>query len=199
MGKVILNVTMSLDGFVAGADVGIDQPMGEGGMRLHEWLLEVPQNDVDTAVANEIHASASAVVLGKRTFEVGLGLWGDTPFPAPCFVLTHEKRDPLPQTSGAFFFVNDGVESAVKQARVAAKGGDVALMGADIAQQCLRAGLVDEINLQVAPVLLGNGRRLFEQLGDSDIALRQLRVVQSPRVAHIRYRVENTATVNAVD
>jgi dihydrofolate reductase len=189
MSNVVVSFTMSLDGFVAGVGADVEQPMGEGGERLHEWLFRADRNEIDIAMAERISASIGAVILGRRTFDVGIGPWGDTPFPAPCFVLTHEVRDVLVQNSGNFVFVNDGIDSALQQAKAAARGKDVVLMGADLAQQFLKAGLVEEIVLQVAPVLMGGGRRLFEQLGTEQIELEQLQVLGSPRVAHLRYRV----------
>ncbi|MEU8381666.1 dihydrofolate reductase family protein [Streptosporangium sp. NPDC048865] len=191
MGTVLLNITVSLDGFVAGPDVGIERPMGEGGERLHEWLFnDDADRETDTAVHRELSASTGAVVVGRRTFDVGAGLWKDTPFPAPCFVLTHEDREELPMTSGTFTFVSDGLESAIHQARKAAKEKNVLVMGgADIAGQLVRAGLVDEIQLQLAPVLLGAGTRLFDRLGGDRVELERIGMAGSPRVTHLRFRV----------
>lgn len=189
MAKVVLHFSMSLDGYVAGPDVGVDLPMGAGGERLHDWLFEAPRTEVDLQVAQEISASVGAVVIGRRTFDVGIGPWGDTPYPAPCFVLTHETRDSLMQKSGTFTFVHDGIETALHLAAEAAQDRDVILMGADIAQQALRAGVVDEINLQLAPLLLGDGRRLFEGVVAPGPGFELVRALQSPHVMHLRYRV----------
>lgn len=161
MSKVVLNVTMSLDGFMAGPDISAEHPMGRGGLRLHEWIFDTSGSEVDAAVAREVSDSTGAVVLGRRTFDVGVEVWEDTPFPVPCFVLTHNARSQMVMKSGTFTFITAGVESALQQAQTAAGGKDVTLMGADIAQQALKARLLDEINLQVAPVLMGDGRRLF--------------------------------------
>ncbi|MFF0201370.1 dihydrofolate reductase family protein [Streptomyces sp. NPDC005017] len=189
MSRVVLNCTMSLDGFMAGPDIGVEHPMGRGGLRLHEWIFNASTNDVDTAVAREVSASTGAVVLGRRTFDVGVGVWQDTPFPVPCFVLTHTPRSRLAMKSGSFTFLTGDVSSALREAQAAADGKDVTLMGADIARQALRAGLLDEINLQIAPVLMGEGRRLFDQLGTEHIELERTRLLASPHVTHLRFRV----------
>jgi dihydrofolate reductase len=162
--------------------------MGAGGERLHEWLMKEPSDPVDAEMAKELFAKVGAVVLGKRTFDVGLGAWGDTPYPVPSFVLTHEKRDALVMKSAAFTFVNDGIESALAQARAAAGAKDIIVMGANAAQQYLEAGLVDEMFLQLVPVLLGAGSRLFEHLGASPIELNTARVVTSPAVTHFKFQ-----------
>jgi len=187
MGKVLLDVSMSLDGFVAGPNVSVESPMGEGGERLHEWLF-ASASDVDAEVAREMHETTGAVVLGRRTFDVGVGVWEDTPFPVPCFVLTHDPLEERVEKSGTFSFVTD-VESAFQLAKAAAGEKDVRLMGAEVSQQFLEAGLVDEIRIQLAPVLMGNGRRLFASLGTEHIELERTAVLESPHVTHLRFRV----------
>ncbi|GAA3842361.1 dihydrofolate reductase family protein [Streptomyces phyllanthi] len=187
--SVVLNATMSLDGFMAGPDISVEHPMGRGGLRLHEWIFNASTSDVDAAVAQEVSASTGAVVLGRRTFDVGVEVWQDTPFPVPCFVLTHDPRDRLVMKNGSFTFLTCDVQSALRQAEAAADGKDVTLMGADIAQQALRAELLDEINLQIAPVLMGEGRRLFDHLGTEHIELERTRILASPHVTHLRYHV----------
>jgi dihydrofolate reductase len=156
MSDLVLCFSISLDGFVAGPEVSAGQPMGAGGERLHDWMFK-SEDGADAEMAREQMARPGAIVLGKRTFDVGLEPWGDTPYPAPCFVLTHEKRAPLKMKGGTFTFVNDGIESAVRQAKAVAGGKDVIVMGGKTAQQCLKAGLVDEIVLQLVPVLMGRG------------------------------------------
>lgn len=188
MGKVTLHFSMSLDGYVAGPGVGIDQPMGAGGEQLHDWLFAALRSEADLQVEKEIFASVGAVVIGRRTFDVGIGPWGDTPFPARCFVLTHRKRDPLPQKSGTFTFVGNGIEHALRLATEAAQGRDVVVMGADIAQQALKAGLVDELNLQLVPRLLSDGRRLFDGMDAPGSAFELVRALPSPHAMHLRYR-----------
>ncbi|GGX59269.1 dihydrofolate reductase family protein [Streptomyces fructofermentans] len=196
MSKVVLHVTLSLDGFMAGPDISVEHPMGRGGLRLHDWILNTPADGVDSAVTREVSDSTGAVVLGRRTFDVGVGVWRDTPFPVPCLVLTHHALGPRTMRSGTFTFVTDGLRSALRQAKSAADGKDVALMGADTAQQAIGAGLVDEINLQIAPVLLGDGRRLFEHLGPERLELERTRVLASPHVTHLRFRVPRTPSAD---
>ncbi|MGW1543473.1 dihydrofolate reductase family protein [Streptomyces sp. NPDC002309] len=195
MSKVVLHVTMSLDGFMAGPDIGVGHPMGRGGLRLHDWILKTPADDTDVAVTREISVSTGAVVLGRRTYDVGVEVWQDTPFPVPCFVLTHHALGRRAMKSGTFAFVTDGLESALRRAEAVADGKDVALMGADIAQQALGAGLLDEINLQLAPVVMGDGRRLFEHLGTEHIELERTRILASPLVTHLRFRVPRTRSL----
>jgi dihydrofolate reductase len=188
MGKVVLSFTMSLDGYIAGPNVGRQYPMGEGGEQLHEWLFD-KASEVDREMANDISSRIGAVILGRRTFELGLEHWEDTPFPAPSFVLTHEMREPLQMKSATFTFTTAGVESVVAQAKVAAGGKDVVVMGANVAQQLLKAGQVDEIVLQLAPVLLGQGIRLFDDIGGQQIDLKRTAVIGSPLVMHLRFQV----------
>jgi dihydrofolate reductase len=190
MGKLLLSFSMSLDGFIAGPDVSLDEPMGRGGERLHQWMFnDSPERGVDPHMAKEIFDVVGAVILGRRTFDVGLKPWEDTPFPAPCFVLTHRPRETLAMKSGTFSFVADGIASALDQARAAAGGKDIVVMGANAAQQYLQAGLVDTLVLQLAPVLLGAGTRLFDHLGTDQIELTQTRLIGSPFVTHMKFDV----------
>jgi dihydrofolate reductase len=200
MGKVVLDITTSLDGFVAGRNDGPDLPLGEGGERLHEWLvglaswrephgLEGGETNSSSEIVEEGLRSTGAIVLGKRMFDNAQGWGEEPPFHKPVFVLTHTEREPLAKEGGTTFtFVTDGIESAVEQAKAAAGDKDVAIAGgASIAQQCLRAGLLDELQLHVAPMLLGGGVRLFED--GPGIDLEPLRVIESPGVTHLRYWV----------
>ncbi|BCJ73052.1 deaminase reductase [Catellatospora sp. IY07-71] len=188
MAQVNVHVTMSLDGFMAGPDVSVEQPMGVGGERLHRWLFD-DADEADKAAARQQFALTTAVLLGRRTFDVGIGQWGGTPYPVPCFVLTHRPEPDRAEKEGTFTFVTTGLDDALAQARAAAGEGAVTVMGADVTQQLLRAGLLDEIHLQIAPVLLGAGRRLFEHLGTDHIELEQLGTHQSAQVTHARFRV----------
>lgn len=182
MTKVVLNGSVSLDGYSAGPNVSEEHPMGEGGERLHQWLF-AEGSDGDAAFA----ATVGAVVLGRRTFDLGLPHWEDTPFPAPSFVLTHEERPPLAMKSAAFTFVTDGPESAVAQARAAAGDKDVLVMAAaESARHVLRAGLVDEIRLQLVPVLLGGGARLLDGLPPAEFE--RLEATAADDVVHLRFR-----------
>jgi dihydrofolate reductase len=200
MGKVVLDITTSLDGFVAGRNDGPDLPLGEGGERLHEWLvglaswrephgLEGGETNSSSEIVEEGLRSTGAVILGKRMFDNAQGWGQEPPFHKPVFVLTHTEREPLAKEGGTTFtFVTDGIESAVEQAKAAAGDKDVLIAGgASIAQQCLRAGLLDELQLHVAPMLLGGGVRLFED--GPGIDLEPARVLESPGATHLRYRV----------
>lgn len=194
MGRVLLSMSVSLDGFAAGPDITAEHPMGRGGERLHEWLFQ----DVADEQAQELAATIGAVVIGKRTFDIGVGLWQDTPFPVPTFVITHEPREPLAMNSAAFTFVTEGVEEALRLARQAAGDRDVLVMGGpSIAQQVVRDRLVDELRLQLVPVLLGVGSRLFDHLTTDHIELERTMVVESPHVTHLRYQLKDAQLVPA--
>ncbi|KOX03171.1 MULTISPECIES: dihydrofolate reductase family protein [Micromonospora] len=192
MARVLLDVTMSLDGFMAGPNVSVEHPMGEGGLRLHEWLFNTSTSEVDAEIEREMSTTTGAVVLGRRTFDVGINVWNNTPYAVPCFVLTHDPLAERVEKSGTFTFVTE-VRDAFDRATAAAGERDVRLMGAEVGQHFLAAGLVDEIRIQLAPVLLGAGRRLFEHLGDERIELERLATVESPYVTHLRYRVRRDA------
>jgi dihydrofolate reductase len=213
MSKVKLDISMSLDGFVAGPDPTLEDPLGKGGEQLHEWIFGLAswreahgrtggERNADDDLVREGRESTGAVIMGRRMFSGGggpweddpnaTGWWGDEPpFGGPVFVLTHHDRETLPMKGGtSFMFVTDGIESALEQARAAAGDMDVLVAGgADVAQQYLRAGLLNEIQLHVAPLLLGDGVRLFEGLGPDDAKLELTDATGSPAVTHIRYRV----------
>ncbi|WBB67911.1 dihydrofolate reductase family protein [Micromonospora sp. WMMD812] len=191
MARILLDVTMSLDGFMAGPDVSVENPMGTGGLRLHEWIFNAAASPVDARISGEMFETTGAVVLGRRTFDVGIGVWNDTPFPAPCFVLTHDPLADRVEKSGTFAFVTD-VRTAFDRSTAAAGRRDVRLMGAEVGQQFLAAGLVDEIRVQIAPLLLGRGRRLFAEL-DEHVELERLSVEGSPYASHLRFRVRREA------
>jgi dihydrofolate reductase len=201
MGKVVLDMSVSLDGIGAGPNPNEVDRMGAGGERLHAWFpfydpeqeptAGVPAaGEADARMVRELFAETGAVVLGKRTFDLGLEPWGGTPFPVPCFVLTHEARDDLVTKTGTFAFVTDGIERAVHRAQAAAGDKDVLVMGGPtVAQQAVRAGLVDEIRLHLVPVLFGAGTRLFDDIGTKHIELEPAAVVASPAVTHLRFQV----------
>lgn len=205
-------MAMSLDGFVAGPDQGIENPLGVGGMRLHEWLFPLAvfrarhgegaggEVNASTAVVEGWWAGVGAVVMGRNMFGGGPGPWRaewrgwwgeDPPYHMPVFVITHHPREPLVMEGGTtFHFVTNGIEEALDDAKRAAAGQDVWLTGgASVAQQYLRAGLLDEMEIALAPVLLGSGERLFENLADASVDLEQVRAIEAPGVTHVRYRV----------
>ena len=163
MSRVLVYASMSLDGYAAGRDVSHDHPMGVGGEELHHWMFGADVDPADRALMDGVRADTGAVVLGRRTFDVGLAHWDDVPYPAPSFVVTHRPRPDLPQKSGTFAFV-DGVEGAVERARAAAGDGTVTIMGVAVQRQALAAGLVDEVLVSLVPVLLGAGAPLFAGL-----------------------------------
>ena len=202
-GKVISDMSMSVDGFITGPNDDINRPLGEGGERLHEWLYgltswrklhDLPGGIVnrDAEVLNESFENAGAVLMGKRMFDVGVESWGENPpFHNPVFVVTHKEKDKLITAGGTTYtFVTDGLESAVNQARAASGEKDVMVAGgANIVQQLVTSQLLDELRIHLLPLLLGEGRRLFDQLGSEHIELEILRVIQSPEVTHLRFRI----------
>ncbi len=188
MGNVYVNITMSLDGFVAGPNISEANPLGEGGERLHDWMFK-DRTEADNAIAEEMNARAGAIILGRRTYADAIdGAWGGvTPFQAPAFVLA--TNAPVKVADG-FTFVTDGIESALKQARTTAGEKDIWLMGgANVIQQYIKAGLVDEIQISIAPVLFVKGTRLFEHIGTDSVELQSNRVIQTPQATHIRYNI----------
>ena len=212
MGKIRFNLSISLDGYLAGPDQSLENPLGVGGMHLHDWIFPLAAFQAahggeggivnpSTQIVEEMTANVGAVIMGRNMFggypgawktePAWIGWWGDDPpFHVPVFVLTHHAREPLPMKGGTtFHFVTDGIESAIAKARAAAGDKDISIGGgASTLQQYLAAGLVDELNVSLAPVLLGSGERLFDQLGAA-IKLEQVRVIEAPGVTHLRYRV----------
>jgi dihydrofolate reductase len=204
---VLFEISMSLDGYVAGPDPDTEDPLGRGGEQLHEWVVassswreahgkEGGEKNADSDVAAESIARTGATIMGRRMFSGQEGPWGDEPFQGwwgddppfhhPVFVLTSHEREPLTLSDTTFTFVTDGIESALDQARAAAGDKDVKVAGgANVGRQYVNAGLVDEIDIHLAPVLLGGGARLFD---DKPARLELVRVIQSPVVTHLRYR-----------
>jgi dihydrofolate reductase len=212
--KLRFQISISLDGFIAGPNPSEEHPLGEGGMQLHQWAFELAawrkphgreggEVNASSAVFEETLDSIGATVMGRNMFGGGPGPWGeqpwdgwwgdDPPFHTPVFVLTHHPREPLEKNGGTTFtFVTDGIESALEQGKAAAGGKDVSLGGgADVAQQYLAAGLIDELELNVVPILLGEGTRLFENLTGADIGLEQVRAIEAPGVTHLKYSVSS--------
>ena len=211
MSRLRFEIAISADGYVAGPNQSEQHPLGEGGEQLHEWVIKLDawrkshgrsggEVNPSSEIVEEAMENVGAVVMGRNMFGGGPGPWDDSwrgwwgddpPFHVPVFVLTHHEREPLAlEGATTFHFVTEGIESALTQAREAAGGKDVRLGGgAEAAQQYLAAGSIDELQLNVVPVLLGAGERLFENVG-AELRLQQTRVVHTPDVTHIRYRVE---------
>ena len=203
-------ISLSLDGFVAGPNQSEENPLGEGGEGLHEWVIELAawrkphgreggEVNASSEVIERAQANVGAQLMGRGMFGGGPGPWPedppwngwwgeDPPFHVPVFVLTHHERPPLELSDTTFHFVTDGVEAAVEQAKQAAGDGDVLLAGgAEAAQQCLAAGLVDEMQLSLVPILLGSGARLFDNLEGVE-GFEQVEAVEAPGVTHLKYR-----------
>jgi dihydrofolate reductase len=211
MARLRFHISMSLDGFVAGPNQNQENPLGEGGEQLHEWAVPLAawreshgrdggEVNASSRVMEESLENIGATVMGRNMFG-GSGAWGDEPwegwweeeppFHMPVFVVTHHSRAAVAKRGGTTFtFVTDGIGSALEQAREAAAGKDVALGGgANVAQQYLKAGLIDDMTIHLIPVLLGDGARLFDHLGNADVRLECTRAIDAPGVTHLRYRV----------
>jgi dihydrofolate reductase len=190
-------MSISLDGFVAGADQSRDNPLGVGGLELHHWHLDEPLHEGDARARDQLLKPRGAYVMGRNMFgpirgpwdEDWRGWWGDEPpYHAPVVVLTHHPHDPIEMDGGTtFHFTTDGFDAAFERARALAGNGDVDIAGgASTVRQAFAAGVIDELMLDVVPVLLGTGERLFE--GVQDPALEPIEVIHSPRATHVRYR-----------
>jgi len=211
MSKVRVHISTSLDGYVAGPNQSMEEPLGEGGERLHDWAvalkswrelqgMEGGEENASNAVVADENANVGAEIMGRGKFgppdrgpwggDPWRGWWGeDPPFHKPVFVLTHHEREPLTLSDTTFTFVTDGIEAALERARAAAGDRDVFIGGgADVINQYLAAGLVDELELHVVPILLGGGARLFAAVGPG-VKLELVRVVEAPGVTHLTYRV----------
>jgi dihydrofolate reductase len=201
---------MSLDGFIAGPDDGGRQPLGTGGNRLFNWYFDgtVPIRQYQQAASRGLPVppfqlsgssaevfenlvdSGGAVVTGRRTYDIANGWGGHGPLPGvPVFVVTHQVPERVPVGESQYTFVTEGVPAAIEQAKAAAGDRYVSVMGSSVPQQALRAGLLDEIQIHLVPVLLGGGVRLFDHLAPGGIELETMQVVDSPGVTHLRYRV----------
>jgi dihydrofolate reductase len=207
------NITMTLDGYVAGPNQSVENPLGEGAFHIHDWALPTKtfrslhgdtsggETGINDDVLQEAFDNLGATIMGRHMFGPVRGPWGndpwkgwwgdDPPFHHPVFVLTHHAREPLPMQGGTtFFFVTDGIESALKRASQAANGKDVALGGgANVFQQYFAAGLIDEMEIHIVPLLLGGGERLFDNFDGRKVKLESIRTIAGPGVAHLKYRV----------
>jgi dihydrofolate reductase len=191
MSKVLLELSVSLDGFVTGPEVGPGAPLGIGGERLHEWMFAGRSASDSEAFETAHFSEIGAVVLGRRMADLGIGPWGEEPtFHAPCFVVTHRPAETIVKKGGtSYIFVTDGIEAALERAREAAGPQDVMVNGgADVAQQFLNAGLLDEIRLHLVPMLLGAGTRLFDGVR-TDVRLVPREAQNEPAVTHLVYDV----------
>jgi len=211
MSKVRAHISTSLDGYVAGPNQSQEEPLGEGGEGLHDWLvalkswreqagMEGGEENVSNDVFAEATANVGAEIMGRGKFgpatrgqwgdDPWQGWWGDDPpFRKPVFVITHHQREPLTLTDTTFTFVTDGIDSALDQAREAAGDKDVFIGGgADVINQYLAAGLMDELEVHVVPILLGGVARLFDGVGPN-VKLEEIRAIEAPGVAHLKYRV----------
>jgi dihydrofolate reductase len=197
MRSVTCNISISLDGFAAGPDQSRDEPLGKDGERLHDWAFGEDRLEVDQRIRASIVEGNGAYIMGRNMFASGRGDWDlewrgwwgdDPPYHAPVYVLTHYPRDPVEMEGGTtFHFVTGGIEAALEQARAVAGDLDVSIAGgASTVNQFLRAGLLDELFVHVAPVFLGAGERLFEDVGDAVLA--PVEAIHSPKVTHVRYR-----------
>jgi dihydrofolate reductase len=202
MGKVATGLSMSLDGFIAGPNDGPGSPLGEGGERLFAWYssgdteYRLPGTEMvfrispqSAELLREAHSKMGAFVTGRRTFDITNGWGGSPPLGVPTFVVTHTVPQEWVYEGSPFTFVTDGIESAVEQAKAIAGENDVAVAAASIVQPCIRAGLLDEIHIDLVPVLLGEGVRLFDHLGTGPIELESKEVVEAPDVTHLTFRV----------
>ena len=191
MSKVIFEMSVSLDGYVTGPDVRPEEPMGDGGERLHEWMFAgKSQAEVDT-FETEHFSEIGALIMGRRMVDLGIGPWGEEPtFHAPCFVLTHRPAETIVKKGGtSYIFVTDGIEAALERAREAAGPQDVQVNGgADVGRQFLNAGLLDEIRLHLAPIILGAGTCLFDGVR-TDVRLVPREAQNAPGVTHLVYDV----------
>jgi dihydrofolate reductase len=201
MSKVLAGITMSMDGYVTGPNDRRGAGLGDGGERLHYWVFGGPwtygnegrgtASDVDRAYMDEVFTSGGAFIVGRTMHDVVDG-WGDDPgFGVPVFVVTHRERATDVKGDTTFTFVTGGLDEALGRAREAAGDRNVIVMGgADVLRQCLDAGVVDELMLTIAPVLLGAGKRLFDGIERTDLDFERVAVIESPYATHIRYRVK---------
>ena len=213
MGKVVANISMSLDGYIAGPNPTLEEPLGVRGEELHEWVFGLEawrqphglpggETGPDNDIMRETTANIGAVIMGRKMYSGGEGpwendpnpdgWWGDNPpFKVPVFVLTSHERETVTKEGGtSFTFVTDGIESALKQAKAAAGDKDISLGGgANAIQQFIAAGLADELEIHLVPILLGGGTRLLDNLGEAK--LEKIRVIDSPQVTHLKFRIKS--------
>jgi dihydrofolate reductase len=191
LAKVIFDISMSLDGFMTATNVRPEEPLGDGGQRLHEWAFD--EDERNRQLLAEAANFEGAVIAGRRTYDLSVAWWGADgptgPARVPVFVLTHAEPEEVPE-GGVYTFVTDGIQSALERAKAAAGEEDVSVMGgAEIGQQYIRAGLIEEIAIHLVPVLFGSGTRMFEHLGSEHIRLESMEVIEATAATHLRFRV----------
>lgn len=203
MSKIIFDSGISLDGFFAGNNRGPSNPMGCVSGQIHQWMFKQKafwkhikmeggeENGSDGKLIEEVFARTGAYIMGKRMFEEGEVSWAEDLYEADVYVLTHEKREPWVQKgSTTFYFINDGIASALEKAKKSAKGKDIRIQGgANTIQQFLNAGLIDEFLIHIAPVFLGTGLRLFEGIDKDKYEIQLMEVIPSDLTTHIRYKL----------
>lgn len=198
MGTVIADQSMSLDGFTTGPNVAIGNGMGDGGDRLHEWMFSQGEGadtngDEREDTAFNLLQRSGAVVVGRRMFDVGVVPWGENPpFHQPVFVVTHRATEPIVKEGGTTYtFVTGGIAAALARAKEAAGDKDIILLGgADIIRQFAEAGLLDELRLHLAHILLGDGTRLFDRIDATRVTMERAGVIDAPGVTHLTFRVQ---------
>jgi dihydrofolate reductase len=211
--KVRFQIAVSLDGYIAGPNQSEENPLGEGGEQLHEWAfaleawrkphgLEGGEVNPSSAVIEAAFENVGAIIMGRSMFGGGPGPWGDwegwwgdePPFHVPVFVVTHHPRDPLEKGDTTFYFVTEGIDAALEQAREAAGDGSIDIGGgADVIRQYLRAGHVEEMQLHVVPILLGGGERLLDGVAEAGLELEQTAAIEAPGVTHLSYSVKRAS------
>ena len=208
MSKVLAAITMSMDGYIAGPNDRVGAGLGDEGERLHYWMFGDPSEDresgrggpaeVDQAYLDELFSSGGAWIVGRTMHDLANG-WGDDPgFGVPVFVVTHRDRETQVKGDTTFTFVTGGLDEALRRAREAAGKKNVIVMGgAEVLRQCLDAGIVDELALTIAPILIGSGKRLFDGIASTDLHFEPAVVIESPAATHIRYRVTSEASTIA--
>ena len=204
MSKVFFDVGISLDGYIAGLNGGINNPLGDDGIKIHEWMFRQKSflehlgmeggmdNNTDNDIINEIINRIGANIMGKNMFVEGEASWPEeAPFHTPVYVLTHQKRNPWERKGGTtFYFTNDNIDTVLQKAKKDAGQKDVRISGgADVIQQYFNAGLIDEFNVHIAPMLLGRGVKLFDKIDKGKISFEIVNVVNSPIVTHIFYKI----------
>ncbi len=190
MTKVFAEISMSLDGFIAGPNLSVNNPMGDHGERLHDWMFAGKSSAETETYEVEKFKPMGAGIMGRAMLDLGIGPWGENPtFHMPIFVLSHEAHKPITKQGGTtYYFVTDGIERALKQAEEAADGKDIIVLGgANAIQQFIRVGLLDELEIHLIPILLGSGTRLFDNLGS--LKLEKTAAKDTPAVTHLRYKI----------